>query len=86
MTEDAIADLWVRFMTDVLGYKTFAASGGDYGTLITKSIALSHADSVIAIHLIAVGYPDSNSDLYLISCGKGICKFYSKLVDGRRCL
>ncbi len=62
MTEDAIADLWVKLMTEVLGYETFAAAGGDYGTLITKSLALNHADSVIAIHLTDVGYPDRNTD------------------------
>lgn len=67
MTEDAVADLWVKLMTEVLGYKTFGAAGGDYGTLITKSLALNHADSVIAIHLTDVGYPDSNTDFSTLS-------------------
>ncbi len=44
MTEDAVADLWVKLMTKVLGYETFAAAGGDYGTLITRSLALNYPD------------------------------------------
>ncbi|MCC4769135.1 alpha/beta fold hydrolase [Methanosarcina sp. DH2] len=67
MTEDAVADLWVKLMTEVLGYETFAAAGGDYGTLITRSLALNYPDLLIAIHLTDVGYPDSSTDFSTLS-------------------
>ena len=67
MTEDAVADLWVKLMTEKLGYKTFAAAGGDYGALITKSLAFNHADKLIGIHLTDVGYPDSSTDFSTLS-------------------
>ncbi|MDQ1276296.1 MAG: hypothetical protein QG610_1872 [Euryarchaeota archaeon] len=67
MTEDAVADLWVKLMTEVLGYERFAAAGGDYGTLITRSLALNYPDLLIAIHLTDVGYPDSSTDFSAIS-------------------
>lgn len=67
MTEDAVADLWVKLMTEVLGYETFAAAGGDYGTLITRSLALNYPDPLIAIHLTDVGYPDSSTDFSTLS-------------------
>lgn len=56
LTEDVIADLWVKLMTEVLGYEKFAAAGGDHGTLITKSLALNHPDVITAIHLTDVSY------------------------------
>ncbi|MHC1756834.1 MAG: epoxide hydrolase family protein [Methanosarcina sp.] len=67
MTEAAVADLWVKLMTEVLGYETFAAAGGDYGTLITRSLALNYPDLLIAIHLTDVGYPDSSTDFSTLS-------------------
>lgn len=67
MTEDAVADLWVKLMTEVLGYETFAAAGGDYGTLITRSLALNYPDLLIAIHLTDVGYPDSSTNFSTLS-------------------
>jgi pimeloyl-ACP methyl ester carboxylesterase len=67
MKVDDVADLWLKLMTKVLGYKTFAAAGGDIGTLVTKSLALNHADAVTAIHLTDVGYPDSNTDFSTLS-------------------
>lgn len=67
MTEDAVADLWAKLMTEVLGYERFAAAGGDYGTLITRSLALNYPDLLIAIHLTDVGYPDNNTDFSTLS-------------------
>lgn len=67
MAEDDVADLWSKLMTDVLGYKKFAAAGGDFGALITKSLALNHSDVVAAIHLTDVGYPDSTTDFSKLS-------------------
>lgn len=47
----AIADLWHKLMTDVLGYDTYAAEAGDWGSFVTSRLALQHADAVRAIHL-----------------------------------
>ncbi len=47
----AIADLWHRLMTEVLGYDTYAAQAGDWGSFVTSRLALQHADSLRAIHL-----------------------------------
>lgn len=57
-----VADLWKKLMTDVLGYKTFLAAGGDVGSSVTKSLALRHPKEVEAIHLTDVGYPTGQED------------------------
>ena len=46
-----IADTFARLMTDVLGYRRFAAQGGDWGAAITTRMAYVHADKVAGIHL-----------------------------------
>lgn len=62
MNSKSIANLWVKLMTDVLGYKNFMAAGGDLGTPVTKALAMHHANSVTAIHLTDVGYPTGQED------------------------
>ncbi|PWU80556.1 MAG: multidrug MFS transporter [Candidatus Nitrosopolaris wilkensis] len=62
MTDGAVAGLWAKLMTQVLGYDNFTAAGGDLGTGVTKSLALKHADVVAAIHLTDVGYPTGQED------------------------
>lgn len=47
----AMADLWHRLMHDVLGYKTYAAQAGDWGSFVTSRLALQYPDHVRAIHL-----------------------------------
>ncbi|MDE1174798.1 MAG: epoxide hydrolase [Parvibaculaceae bacterium] len=47
----AIADLWHRLMTQVLGYDTYAAQAGDWGSFVTSRLALQYPDSLLAIHL-----------------------------------
>lgn len=47
----AIADLWHRLMTEVLGYDRYAAQAGDWGSFVTSRLALQHADSLLGIHL-----------------------------------
>jgi pimeloyl-ACP methyl ester carboxylesterase len=44
------ADLWVTLMQDVLGYKKFAAQGGDWGAAIVAQLGHKYADRVIGIH------------------------------------
>ena len=46
-----IADLWHDLMTKVLGYDTYLAQAGDWGSFVTSRLALQHADAVRAIHL-----------------------------------
>lgn len=46
-----VARLWVRLMTDVLGFDRFAAHGGDWGALVTAHLAHEHADRLLGAHL-----------------------------------
>ncbi len=59
------AELWGQLMTEVLGYRRFAAAGGDLGGGVTRHLAFAHPDLVVGIHLTDVGYPLSSgpSDL-----------------------
>ena len=47
---EKIADLWVGLM-DSLGVEQFFAQGGDWGSMITTSLAIRHPKKVTAIHL-----------------------------------
>jgi pimeloyl-ACP methyl ester carboxylesterase len=59
---DGSAEIFYKLMTDVLGYKTFIAAGGDMGTGITKGLANKYPEAVKAIFLSDVGYPDGTED------------------------
>jgi pimeloyl-ACP methyl ester carboxylesterase len=48
---EQIADVFAQLMTQVLGYKRFAAQGGDWGAFVTSRLALTHADRLYGIHL-----------------------------------
>src|SRR5260370_20542443 len=53
------ADLWVKLMQDVLGYKKFAAEGGDWGAIVTAQLGHKYADRLIGIHmhlLVSLGF------------------------------
>jgi pimeloyl-ACP methyl ester carboxylesterase len=45
------ADLWVALMQDVLGYRRFAAQGGDWGAAIAAQLGHKYADRLIGLHL-----------------------------------
>ena len=45
------ADLWVKLMQDVLGYKKFAAQGGDWGAIITAQLGHKYADRLLGCHV-----------------------------------
>lgn len=62
MNVDRVADVFNKLMTNVLGYNTFFAAGGDMGTEVTKSIAVQFPHNVKAIHLTDVGYPNGRED------------------------
>ena len=48
---EEIADVFARLMTDVLGYRRFAAQGGDWGAFVTSRLAYAHAQRLVGIHL-----------------------------------
>lgn len=45
------ADLWHRLMTEVLGFETYAAQGGDWGALTTTQLGHKYADALYGIHI-----------------------------------
>jgi pimeloyl-ACP methyl ester carboxylesterase len=47
----AIAEIWHTLMSDVLGYKSYFAQAGDWGSFVTSRLALQHPDAVKAMHL-----------------------------------
>lgn len=47
----AIAELWHALMTDVLGYDTYVAQAGDWGSFVTSRLALQHPEALCAMHL-----------------------------------
>lgn len=51
MTKTKIAGLWVELMRDVLGYRRFAARGGDIGSGITAFLGLDHPEAVVGVHV-----------------------------------
>jgi microsomal epoxide hydrolase len=46
-----IADLFAALMTDVLGYRRFAAQGGDWGAFITSYLGAAYAERLAGIHV-----------------------------------
>lgn len=45
------ADLWRTLMMDVLGYKRFAAAGGDWGALVSAQLGHKYASDLFGVHL-----------------------------------
>jgi pimeloyl-ACP methyl ester carboxylesterase len=48
---EAIAELFAELMTDVLGYRRFAAQGGDWGAFVTSRLGYQFAENLIGIHV-----------------------------------
>jgi pimeloyl-ACP methyl ester carboxylesterase len=48
---EEIADAFAELMTDVLGYRRFAAQGGDWGAFVTSRLAYTHPERLAGIHL-----------------------------------
>jgi pimeloyl-ACP methyl ester carboxylesterase len=46
-----MGDCVAALMTDVLGYKKFAAQGGDWGAAVTSRLGYAHAKRMIGIHI-----------------------------------
>ncbi|ATQ41631.1 epoxide hydrolase family protein [Caulobacter mirabilis] len=49
------ARLWNALMTQVLGYETYLAQGGDWGALVTSWLGFDHGAHAKAIHLNMIG-------------------------------
>lgn len=47
----ATARLWDKLMRDVLGYPSYLAQGGDWGSIVTAQLGLNHEEAVRGIHL-----------------------------------
>lgn len=67
LNADATAMLFQKLVTEVLGYKNYVAAGGDVGAIVTKSLANQFPQSVTAIHLTDVGYPNGQEDSSTLS-------------------
>lgn len=61
MSSSAVADLWAGLMTE-LGYKRFAAAGGDVGSGVTLALLGQHPKRLIGIHLTDAGYPTGQEE------------------------
>lgn len=48
---EAMADTLATLMTDVLGYRRFAAAGGDWGAFVTARLAHVYPERLCGIHL-----------------------------------
>ena len=64
---DETAVLWVKLVTEVLGYPEFYASGGDMGAGVALSLARKHQDVVRGVHLTDVGWEGTETDPSLLS-------------------
>ncbi len=49
-----MAAMFAKLMTEVLGYKRFAAHGGDWGAVIAAALGAEHAPSCLGIHVTLV--------------------------------
>jgi microsomal epoxide hydrolase len=58
----AIAGLWHRLMSDVLGYDGYYAHGGDWGSLVNSWLAFDHPETTRAIHLTMIGLAPGRRD------------------------
>lgn len=56
----ATAGLWQQLMTENLGYKKYAAQGGDWGAFVTSWIGAEYGPSLYGIHLNRIG-PDTGA-------------------------
>ncbi len=54
---EAIADCLADLMTEVLGYRRFAAQGGDWGAFISSRLASAHASKLLGIHINMLAVP-----------------------------
>lgn len=51
ITAPVVADLWYQLMHEVLGYDSFAAAGGDWGSFVTWELGTRYAPSMAGVYL-----------------------------------
>jgi pimeloyl-ACP methyl ester carboxylesterase len=52
-----VPELWVKLMTDMLGYGRFGAHGGDIGAMVANRLALESSERLIGIHVTRAADP-----------------------------
>ena len=52
-----IADLWVKLMTEGLGYQRFGAQGGDWGASVTNYLGFAYPQQLLGIHTTSITRP-----------------------------
>ncbi|KAI0761436.1 alpha/beta-hydrolase [Irpex lacteus] len=57
-----IARLYNQLMVNLLGYKTYAAQGGDWGSMIVRVIANQYPESLLAVHFNVFLGPESDDE------------------------
>ncbi|MEC0265733.1 epoxide hydrolase [Paenibacillus anseongense] len=50
-----VSEMWAKLMTEELGYRKFAAAGGDIGSGVTRYLAANHPELLYGIHLTDIG-------------------------------
>jgi len=59
----ATADAWDQLMTR-LGYRRYAAQGGDWGAQVTTALGMRHPEHLAGIHLnMVIAFPDPSDEL-----------------------
>jgi microsomal epoxide hydrolase len=48
---EAVTDCLADLMTEVLGYRRFAAQGGDWGAFVTSRLGAAYAERMLGIHI-----------------------------------
>ena len=56
MNPAAIAQIMLQLMVDELGYETFAAHGGDWGSSICEALAMAAPERLTGLHLTEIPY------------------------------
>lgn len=59
-------NLWHELMTEVLGYKQYAASGTDWGSGVARLLGLKYPKEVMGMYLFNFSYPDFTPDPYAL--------------------
>ncbi len=52
---EQIAEVFAELMTDVLGFKRFAAQGGDWGAFVTSRLGYAYPERLAGIHINLLG-------------------------------
>ena len=73
-----VPELWVKLMTEVLGYERFGAYGGDIGAMVANRLALEYPDRLLGI---ATSFP---AEPYVGPGAPPLSRAEQELVESRR--